>query len=380
MPSVLIVDDEELARIAVRRLLARLFPDVTIVGEAENGRAAIEMALALEPDIILMDIRVPVVHGLDAAARILESRPGTRIIILSAYDSFTFAQRAINLGLSGYLLKPVPEEEFREIFQNALRELAGAERPAALPVPLKQGSRGACVYPYDEEAAFFRAVAAGDNAAVHSSAQSLLAHLHQATAGDLPCLQEYGIELLVSLRRELKKLGFAAESDAQTAVSADPGQFPIIPRARDIQSASDEKGVMALLDGALACVSSFLEGLKVSDPRTRINAALTSCALRDLSQETIADMIAVSPAHLSRLFKELYGVKFVDYVAVRRIEAAQEILKNESPTTEELSRRVGYSDASYFAQLFKERTGLTPRAYARAVRSGELHRPAASAS
>jgi two-component system response regulator YesN len=380
MPSVLIVDDEELSRIAVRRLLARLFPDVTIVGEAENGRAAIEMALALAPDIILMDIRVPVVHGLDAAERILQSRPRTRIIILSAYDSFSFAQRAINLGLSGYLLKPAAEEEFREVFHNALLELAGAERRAALPVPLKKGARGACVYPYDEETAFFRAVAAGDSAAVRSCAQSLLAHLHRATESDLACLREYGIELFVSLRRELKKLGFGAESDAQTASNAEPGRFHFIPSARDIQSAPDEKGVMALLEGTLASVSSLLEGLKVSDPRARINAALVSCVLRDLSLETIADMIAMSPAHLSRLFKELYGVKFVDYIAARRIEAAQEILKNESPTIDELSRRVGYSDASYFAQLFKERTGLTPRAYARAVRSGELRRPAAGAS
>jgi two-component system response regulator YesN len=373
MASVLIVDDEELSRMAVRRLLARLFPEVTIVGEAENGRAGIEMALALEPDIVLMDIRVPVVHGLDAAARIVESRPRTRIIILSAYDSFSFAQRAVNLGLSGYLLKPAPEEEFREVFQNALRELAAGDTRPPLTGPSPKGPRGACVYPYDEEAAFFRAAAAGDGRVVRSRAQSLLDQMHRATEGNLACLREFAVELFVSVRRELMKLGYGIGPDAQSSAGARP--LPIIPSAWDIHAAQDQEGVSALIERALASLSSILGGLTAADPRTRINAAIASCDLRELSLESIADTIAVSPAHLSRLFKELYGVKFVDYVAARRIEVAQEILKSESPTVEELSRRVGYSDTAYFAQLFKERTGLAPKAYARALRSGDVRRP-----
>ncbi len=360
---------------AVRRLLARLFPEVSIVGEAENGRAGIEMALALEPDIVLMDIRVPVVHGLDAAARILESRPRTRIIILSAYDSFSFAQRAVNLGLSGYLLKPAPEEEFQEVFQNAVRELAAGETRAPRAGPSQQAPRGACVYPYEEESAFFRAMAAGDGRAIRSCAQTLLAQMHRATEGDLACLQEFAVELFVSVRRELKKLGFGPMRAAVASPNAGAGSLHPIPSARDIQAAPDRNGVTALIESALASLSSIVGDLKASDPRTRINAALASCDLRELSLESIADMIEVSPAHLSRLFKELYGVKFVDYVAARRIEVAQEILKSESPTVEELSRRVGYSDTAYFAQLFKERTGLAPKAYARALKSAGIRRP-----
>ena len=115
MASVLIVDDEELSRFAVRKLLSRLFPEVLVAGEAENGRLAVEMARSLRPDLVLMDIRIPAMNGIEAAQVILAELPATRIIVLSAYDSFGFAQRAINLGLSGYLAGPLERSGVRQL-------------------------------------------------------------------------------------------------------------------------------------------------------------------------------------------------------------------------------------------------------------------------
>ena len=370
MATVLIVDDEELSRLSVRRLLARLFPEVSVVGEAENGRAAVEMALALAPDVILMDIRVPAIHGLDAAERILKCLPATRIIVLSAYDNFSFAQRAVNLGLSGYLLKPAPEEEFRAVFGNVLREIPS--RPLAAAATAAGGCEpDALPYPADREAEYLRHLSSGDENAAAESGERLLEAIRAAARGDLGEMKELATELAVSLRREMRKLGFGCASSARGEETTVPGESLGIPDASEIQASPDETRLMGLLGGAVTRLPIIVRNAGGGSPRARINAAFAACALRDLSLEFIAERVGMSAAYLSRQFKEIYGVKFVDYIAARRMEAAKQMLEDGALTIEEVSHSVGYTDSAYFAQVFKEKTGLTPKAYTRALRSGE---------
>ncbi len=245
MTSVLIVDDEELSRMVVRKLVTRLFPEDEIIGEAENGRLAIEMAETLKPDIILMDIKIPVVNGLDAAERIFTILPDTRIIIFSAFDSFGFAQRALNLGLSGYLLKPVREDEFIVLYGKA-RELV-------------------------------------------------------ATTTSLPA--------------------------GETSIP-----LPL---------------------------------------RKKIEDAIASIAWVELSLDRTAEKLCMSPQYLSKIFKDLFGMKFVEYVTIKKIEAAKEILKTGNQTVGEVCNLLGWSDSAHFARLFREQTGYTPKAWAQAFLEGK---------
>jgi YesN/AraC family two-component response regulator len=241
MASVLIVDDEELSRIAVRKLLSRLFPSVSVAGEADNGRIAVEMAASLRPDIVLMDIRIPAMNGIEAAQAILSLLPCIKVIMLSAYDSFGFAQRAINIGVSGYLLKPVEESDFTAVFGKAL---AGIEARAK-------------------------------------------------------------------------------------EITAEVQEPPLVGKRADIER------------------------------------AIASLPLRELGLERVAERLGMNPQHLSRLFKELFGLRFVEYSTGLRIEAAKAALAEEEVTIEELGRRLGWSDAAHFTKVFKKRTGLTPKVYAR---------------
>ena len=76
----------------------------------------------------------------------------------------------------------------------------------------------------------------------------------------------------------------------------------------------------------------------------------------------------MSSQHFSRVFKIVFGLKFVDYVAAKKIEAAKAILGGENLTVEELGRRIGWTDPGHLSRVFRERTGLTPKAYARRSR------------
>ena len=83
----------------------------SVVGEAENGIEALELVDRLEPDLLLTDIRMPFISGIELARQVREVRPATQIAFLSGYDDFTYAQQAIQYNIISYLLKPIPMAE-----------------------------------------------------------------------------------------------------------------------------------------------------------------------------------------------------------------------------------------------------------------------------
>lgn len=102
--KILLVDDHNLFRQGLRSLLERI-PGVQIAGEAENGKEAVALCEKLKPDIVIMDITMPDLNGVDATRRIVASCPGTRVLVLSMYSSRRFIEDTVKAGASGYLLK-----------------------------------------------------------------------------------------------------------------------------------------------------------------------------------------------------------------------------------------------------------------------------------
>lgn len=113
--NVVIADDEDLARSALVGLFRTCLPEVEVVGEASDGEEAYQLFVSHKPDILVLDIKMPGENGLDVAAKIRKISKDVCIIILTAYDSFDFAQRAVNTQVNGYLLKPVEKDELVRI-------------------------------------------------------------------------------------------------------------------------------------------------------------------------------------------------------------------------------------------------------------------------
>lgn len=107
---VLIADDHEVVRTGIKSVLGA-DPEIEVVGEARNGQEVVALALDLDPDIVLLDIRMPGNDGLNALGRIKLDRPGMPILVLSTYDNPTYVARAVALGANGYLMKTATNEE-----------------------------------------------------------------------------------------------------------------------------------------------------------------------------------------------------------------------------------------------------------------------------
>jgi DNA-binding NarL/FixJ family response regulator len=109
MIRVLIVDDQALFRGGIR-MLVESQPDMSCVGEAADGAQAVRLADEQQPDVVLMDVRMPVLDGISATARIVAARPQSRVLVLTTFDLDEAAARAIRAGASGFILKDAEPE------------------------------------------------------------------------------------------------------------------------------------------------------------------------------------------------------------------------------------------------------------------------------
>lgn len=122
--TVLVADDHEVVRTGLARLLED--SEITIVGEAENGEQAVEQTLKHNPDVVLMDIRMPEGDGLFALEKIRKQNPNIRVIMLSTYDNPTYVARSVALGAADYVLK----DSGREELIAAITRVAAGESPS----------------------------------------------------------------------------------------------------------------------------------------------------------------------------------------------------------------------------------------------------------
>ena len=108
--TVLVVDDHTLMRDGTRQLLQHE-PDLRVIGEAENGEQAVALAGTLLPNVVLLDMRLPLLNGIEATRRIVAANPSVRVLIVSAYDDEDYVIASLQAGAAGYLLKTVPARE-----------------------------------------------------------------------------------------------------------------------------------------------------------------------------------------------------------------------------------------------------------------------------
>ncbi|MBA1334171.1 MAG: hypothetical protein HPY66_1880 [Firmicutes bacterium] len=347
MIKLLVVDDEDTIREYIRYVFKEENIDA-VVEEAHNGKEAIEKAAAFRPDIVLLDIRMPGMEGLEAGRTIKSSIPDIKIIILTAYDEFTYAHEALRLGADDYLLKPISPKDLIQAVNNAL---TGRNMPVI-------ADEGAIIRNSDLEAELLESIKYNRR---RKAVEILGKILPEDREFDIIELKGYLVELMGIIIRIVVSLGIdkdflseLKENKQKQILRADTSHF-LKKLIKDFivevsETVSDH--YLSPVERAVVRAKDFIQ-----------NNYASKIYLKD-----VAEHVNLSPHYLSRIFKQQTGMNFSQYLNAKRIEKAKEYIGNFDLSLRAVSEKVGYDDFSYFSMVFNKYAGCLPSEFRKRIR------------
>ena len=340
MYRILIIEDEELERTSMKIFLEENLPEVEIVGEAKSGYEAVELIENNDINMILVDINIPGIDGMEVIKSARKKLPQAVIIITTAYDDFEIAHKAIKLKVDDFLLKPIRKEVLLDAVKAFAGRIGGGEKTdksnkllSRLEVELRKCSYKATVDILREY--IDRLYLEHHDVNVISKRLQELAKLIVRVAEELNISDTN--ELVMQMEKlKIKYLLYNNKHDAYNEV------------VKMVDILFDKMNIKGKLsDGGMKSVVDYIErNLK-----------------RGISLEDVANHVNISTYYLSKIFKKEMGVNFITYVTDRKMDLAKEMLVNTDIPVLNIALDLAYNEANYFSKAFKKKTGLTPSEY-----------------
>ena len=316
---------------------------------ADNGTDGLDAILEIKPDIVLIDIKMPGMDGLEVIEESQRRGVFPYFIVMSAYADFEYAQAALRLSVSEYLLKPYSPEELENVFEKAIAELERRIPNLIMPnYGMPRSDSEGLWYPVNREKAIMEIVFTGKK-------ESLA-----------PALESFVDEIF---SKNDKQNAFACVSMLYSAIIR-----PLIERRKSL-SIDPTQGIRWVDSDLAKSLHQFLltilyETYSIIHSVTATNPAVVSAEIfirthykEKLTLEAVSHAVHITPTYLSSLFPKTLGTSFVSYVNHVRIEKAQELLQKTGDDLNTIAEQTGFSDARYFSQVFKRCTGTTPQKY-----------------
>ena len=391
--KILIVDDEYLVRRGLRETVDWSVLDAEIVAECENGRQAIAEVERCRPDLIISDVRMPVMDGLAMAEKLAEMNFDGAVIFYSGYSDFEYVRKAMEYGVSGYVLKP---EENDLLTRKAAETIAVLEERRKKSNALQSLSSGAA---YIKEI-YFRKLEEGVD---DRSLRDQLAVLNISLPRSGTVLYGKALRMLDAAFEELYRALLRALDNFKAVGDCSREKFIIVTGLTDADALREcaerlygECGKNASfacvgLSGAFGAdadlctaaaqakaaaspvfevggVFSFAEagmrgGKKLKKIAEDALALIVAHYSEKITVKWAADKLFISESHLMHEFKEETGATFNECLTYYRIAKAKELLAQGKMRINEIAAAVGFADGRYFGQVFKERVGITPSEY-----------------
>ncbi len=405
MYKVLIADDEDIIRHGLAGMVSQ-HPDLEVVALAEDGEMALEEAEKVNPDLMLVDINMPFLNGLQFIAEIKKRMPDVLIVIVTGYDDFEFVQKALQLGVVDYILKPVMEEPFFALLDKVTARLDGLRKSQKYLTWVEkqmEQNRSAMIN------AFFLRWLDGrmDKVEISERMQYLrlqipepyqLMILHLRDNNALDCVERgtdwddnllyFGCQNIAQevLAPYSDTIFFRTENGALAVISKvlpqDQWQKLLPELIKPIEEylyvkVELSQSVGTRIENFPDVFETTMEKLK--DQRHYSEVILRAMAYIDdhwasskLSLQEIAESLYITPQHLSRLFSRETGETFGTFLGRKRLNEAIRLLQDSGLKMYEIAEKTGYASQHYFSSAFKKALGMSPAEYRKTVlRQGE---------
>lgn len=416
MIRMLIIDDEYYIRLGLISAFNWADMNIEIIGAAEDGEAGLKLALEQKPDLILMDICMPFLSGLDVMQKLQDEKIDCGIIVLSGYDEFEYAQKSLQFGVLDYLLKPIDKDKLKETIQKACHTIRNKrsiqnyqtfaqkeqttikkqflqdlflgnltdpnsiqEKLSVLQLPISNGPyQLLCVqlddYQTIENLLSFQEL--HDLKTLIAEQISFFFSLGKNYIGMISCLaaDEWGVilsftsytEQNLQLRASVEQ--FLSSLEAITTYTLSLSISPVFCQLNE--TAKLYQNARHTNKKFIPCRNSVVwYGIdSYENIRPEIKGVLNFIENHynePITIQQVADALYISPSYLMHLFKNNIGKTFNTFLLEYRMEKAKELLKNPALKVSTVAAQVGYSNIKYFNKLFKKYTSLTPTDYIR---------------
>lgn len=354
MNKVLIIDDEPWAREVVKALGDWDRLGLRIVGEAEDGKEGLRLMKELGPHIVLTDMRMPGVDGVELLKQINVQFPLLKIIVMSGYDDFTYLKQAIRSRAVEYLLKPVDPDELNAALAKCIHELQTQKQTVntSWDSPLVFPSTPAMDRYVALRQRIFAALFELSKPAVLQALDKLEEFLNNIFPEGLePALiAKIGDDFLSILKQ------FMLENEAGFEFNSTLNE--------EHRHRTDVLGTLTIIQTNYLDAIDKIEALRKTKNRLLIPEVkdyIDKHYIEPITLESIAGKFYVSKEHLSRVFKTTVGENLTEFIIRKRMELARELLQQPHISIKEAALMTGYTELAYFHRVFKKQFGLTPR-------------------
>lgn len=416
MYSMLVVDDEYLVRIGIRETIDWKDHSIEIIGDADNGKIGLELALKHKPDIIITDVRMPDLDGLEFLKAAKAAQLDSIVIILSGYEEFEYVRTALNSGAFAYLLKPIDnnelletvldgvkeieknrntmqhysrlEKELSSVKQHFVNDLISGKITDINKIHEKLELYNIRISP-DSNYALCVTINSSEHILKSSSKEKILSICNvmtelisnfiinghfNAVFTDIADLQWMillsapdGINTVKAIKSKVKEVIDAFEK--VTGLTCSVGISNVCTELTKLYDACvDARKAVSLnmftdMNRILGveAVENNMYSRKISEAIKYITANYN----KDISVDSVANALYISSSYLMHIFKDNLGKTFNECLTEVRINAAKELLRDPKYKVYEVCDKVGYNDIKYFSQIFKRSTGMTPSEYSK---------------
>lgn len=361
MKKVFLIDDEPDIREAMRDRIDWESLGCVFCGDAPDGELALPLINQLHPDIIVSDIKMPFMDGLELSRNVKRTMPSVKIILLSGHEEFHYALEALRIGVSEYCLKPISASELSDAVRAAARQI---------DIQSQQDQRQS------------------EHASIHSQRETLsMQKLSAIDRAEISDFMKYGqaanalsftrkylsflggidwktsfVGRYVCLELGLSALQFCRESVSSEGLSEDE----INMLEQKIAKVTSHEEAVDYIAALLETVTRFREQAnnKYAGKILKAKDFIRSQSARyELSLHIVAQHVGMSPSYFSTIFSQETGQTFVEFLTSVRMARAIDFMRTTDFKTYEIAYKVGYNDAHYFSFLFKKFTGTTTREF-----------------
>lgn len=390
--KVLFVDDEKIIRDGIREIIRWDQLGCELLETADSADSAIQAMQKNHFDLVITDICMQKMTGIELAKKIREIKPDIKIIILSAFEDFSYAREAIEIGVMKYMLKPVTPEELEMAVQEAMAQV---QSDMQLASRITESEKFVNIYRPQLVKDFWRALLQREITEQNDLEQKMKLAGITSDSPTLCCimvktelpgkvedciLQRTAQSAEKVLGKCLECIGYGA---GQAAIITEklPDNEMMIRLHNRIENiwgtpvriscghqVSDYLELSASMEAAIMRIPGKQKNAVEDLVAESVKLIEQNIGNENFSVNEIAVALHISLSYLSKIFKKHLGATCIEYITQKRMEKAKELLVHTTMTQEEIAHAVGYTNVHYFSMLFKKQLGETPGQYRRQVR------------